>query len=157
MRNAVVAIFALVCVWAAPARAADPPIVTTNPAEYAQTYADSVALGGVEPIRDIFQTMQGGTALATDLEAAIMVYERANLTKPAAISRVIEDVQLSDVLRVIYTYHYFGANSWIFSRLEFVRVSDTEWALNRVAFADRWANVVLETTPSFRATTPSRR
>lgn len=135
---------------ATPARADDPPVVTTNPALYAQTFADSMAMSGVRPIRDVFQALMGGP-LPPDVEPGLITYERAITQMPARVSRVIEDVTLAgDVTRMIYLYHYFGDNSWIFTRLEFVFLGDGRWALNRVAFADRWAAIVVATTPGFQ-------
>lgn len=132
------------------ARAADPPVVTDDPALYAQTFADSMALSGVSPIRDVFEVLVGDP-LPPDVEPGLLVYERAITQLPARVSRIIEDVTLGgDGTRMIYLYHYFGDTTWIFTRLEFVFVGDGRWALSRVAFADRWASVVVATTPGFQ-------
>lgn len=148
-------------VLTAPARADDPPVVTSNPTVYAQTFADSMALAGVRPIREAFEALVGGP-VPQESEAGLVTYEQAITALPARVSRVIEDVSLGGgTVRMIYLYHYFGDNTWIFTRLEFVSIGDGRWSLNRLAFADRWANVVVATTPGFQssqipATPPAR-
>ena len=150
MRIFIAALAALICA-ATSARAQDAAFTTTDPAVYAQAFSDAMTLSGVRPIRETFTRMlAGGGTLTADLEAALQPYEAANLQTPARIARVIDDVMLSDVLRTVYLYHYFGGNGWIFTRLEFVRISETEWSLSRLAFSDRWAAVALSTTPGFR-------
>jgi hypothetical protein len=141
------------------ASAETPPIVTDDPAEYAQVFADSMAVSGIRPVRQAFEAMlaPSGGALPADAEAALIVYERANLHTPALVSRVIDDVVLGDAFRVIYLYHYFGGNGWVFTRLDFVRIGQREWALSRLAFGDRWSTVALTPSPGFTPVEPSRR
>lgn len=146
--------------FAGPAFADDPPIVTTDPTQYAQTFADSMALAGVRPIREAFEDLVGGP-VPQESEAGLLTYERAITQLPARVSRVVEDVTLSDTVRMVYLYHYYGDTAWIFTRLEFVAIGNGRWSLNRVAFADRWANVAVATTPGFQssrapALSPSR-
>jgi hypothetical protein len=143
-------VFVCAALLASPARADDPPIVTTDPAQYAQTFADSMAIAGVRPIREAFETLLGGP-VAQESEAGLVTYERAITQLPARVSRVVEDVTLSGTVRTIYLYHYYGDNSWIFTRLEFIFIGEGRWTLNRLAFADRWANVVVATTPGFQS------
>jgi len=109
-----------------------------------------MALAGVRPIREAFEALVGGT-IPADAEAGIVTYEQAITQLPARVSRVIEDVTLADSVRIIYLYHYYGDNSWIFTRLEFISIGDGRWAFNRLAFADRWATVVVATTPGFQS------
>lgn len=159
MIRALLAVFVFVCALATPgvggAQLVDPPIVMRDPAAYAQTFADSMALSGVLPIRETFAQLIGAEATVSgDVEASLRVYEHPEMIKPARVSRVIEDVALADTFRVIYLYHYYGGNFWIFTRLEFVRVSPTEWTLSRLAFADRWPNIVLTTSPGFASAAP---
>jgi hypothetical protein len=73
------------------------------------------------------------------------------------VSRVIDDVVLSDMVRSIYLYHYFGENNWVYTRLDFGGIGDGRWALTGVCFADRWSNIVVATTPGFRPAGPTRR
>jgi len=155
------AVCVFVCALAAPSRAAaqlvDPPITMRDPAVYAQTFSDAMALGGVRPIREAFLQLLGpGAQMPADVDAGLRVYENPDMIKPALMSRVVEDVVLADTFRVIYLYNYYGGNYWIFTRLEFVRISTDEWTLSRLAFADRWAHVVLQTTPSFQSPAPAR-
>jgi hypothetical protein len=160
MRRLLLALFAAVLLWPAAraeAQLVDPPIVMRDPGVYAQVFADSMAISGIQPIRDAFQAMLGAeTPLAAELEASLHVYEHPDMIKPAVVSRVLDDVSAADTYRVIYLYHYYGGNFWVFTRLEFVRISMTEWALQRMAFADQWKNVVLTTTPGFGAPPQSR-
>lgn len=149
-------IFAAMMVAALGSARAQTTAVTENPAAYAQGIADAMALSGVRPLRQLYEEMLSSPTLPADLESGLMVYERAIGQKAAEVSRVIEDIVLSDVLRVIYLYHYFGDNSWVYTRLEFHAVGDGRWAVARVSFADQWSNVVLTTTPSFRPGPPRR-
>ena len=142
---------------AAPRAAAEPPIVMRDPGQYAQTFADSMALAGVRPLRDAFTTLVAPNAPPPELESALRVYETAITQLPARVSRVVEDLVLGDALRTIYLYHYYNDNSWIFTRLDFVRIGEDRWALHRISFSDRWANVVLTTTPGFRPPAPTTR
>src|SRR5262245_28848960 len=152
-------VFALLglMLMAAPSAADEPPIVVRDPGQYAQTFADSMALAGVRPLRDAFTTLIAPAALPPEGESSLRIYETSITQLPARVSRVIEDVVLGDALRTIYLYHYYNDNAWIFTRLDFVRIGEDQWALTRLAFSDRWANVVLTTTPGFRPPTPPRR
>jgi len=145
-----------VCALGLPTRASaqlvDPPLVMRDPGAYARTFADAMALGGVRPMREAFQQLLGPTAsLPAEVDNSLRIYESPDMIKPAIVSRVLDDVVLSDAYRVAYIYNYYGGNYWLFTRLEFVRISTTEWTLTRIAFADRWANVALATTPGFES------
>lgn len=136
-----------------------PPIVTEDPGEYAQVFADAMTLSGVAPIRQAFSTIVGGAggSIPADAEAALIVFERANLETPATVSRVVDDLTAGGAYRVIYLYHYFGGNAWVFTRLEFARISETGWAMSRLAFADSWAGVAIAATPGLVPTSRNRR
>jgi hypothetical protein len=139
-------------IWLAGSSAAGPlPVITRDPAQYAQTFADSMALAGVRPIRDAFETLAAPNEIPAEAASGLVTYERAITRLPAQVSRVIEDVELGGAVRTIYLYHYYGESTFIFTRLEFVRVSQDEWGLTRIAFADRWAGIVLATTPGFHS------
>lgn len=155
MRVLALVLAAFVC-FAAPARAEEPPLTTADPGAYAQSFSDAMTLAGVRPIRDAFVAMIG-QQLPADVEQGLRVYETAGLTLPAGVARVIDDISAGDAYRVIYLYHYFGGNAWVFTRIEFARIDERRWAVSRVAFADRWSGVVLSTTPAFAPSTPARR
>ena len=71
-----------------------------------------------------------------------MTYERSLTSPRAALSRVTEDVTLSDTLRSIYLYHYYGENIWVHTRIDFVRISDDgEWAVAALSFGGDWSIV----------------
>jgi hypothetical protein len=82
----------------------------------------------------------------------LLAYERGLPSQQAVVSRVTDDVSLSDTFRSIYLYHYYGDNFWVHTRLDFVRVSqDGEWALAFAGFSSEWSGVALATTPGFRS------
>ncbi|MEZ6022694.1 MAG: hypothetical protein R3C16_04610 [Hyphomonadaceae bacterium] len=138
-------------------RAEPPPIVVRDPAVFARVEMDAITLSGARAFRELFVELLGRDAsLPADVEAGLLVYERANLHLPAAYARVVDDVAEGDALRVIYLYHYFGDTSWVFTRLEFVAIGSGEWALARFAFSDRWSGVALTMSPGARSVTPTR-
>lgn len=155
---ALLAAFAFLAGGPASAQIAGPPVTTTDPGAYARAFSDSMALTGGRQLRDIFTTMLGPSgAMPSEVDQSIRVYENDEMERPARVARVLDDVVASDAYRVIYLYHYFGGNYFLFTRLEFTRISTSEWALSRIAFADRWSGVVLATTPGFAPPQPLRR
>lgn len=136
-----------------------PPVITRDPGAYAQQMADMMALGGVQPLRETFMTMLAPASghLPDDIDSSLRVYENPNLIKPAQVARIIDDEVLGDSYRVVFLYHYFDSNYWIFTRLEFVRISPTEWTLTRLSFADTWNGVALPLTPGFQPASRTRR
>lgn len=159
MRIAWALLAALVFCAAAPsarAQVARPPIVTSDPGAYARAFADQMALSGVAPLREAFSGLLHGAPIPPESEAALHVYESPDMVKPAIVSRVLDDQVVGDGYRVVYLYHYFGGNYWLFTRLEFVRISQSEWALVQFKFASTWTGVVLATTPGFAPPQPAR-
>ena len=150
-----IAAAAFACAALSASLAAARPIVTADPARYVGELADNMAVGGVAPLRAMYVEMYRGAALPTNIEAALLTYERAITERRAVLGRVIEDVALSDTYRAIYTYHYYGENLWLFTRVDFVRIGE-EWALSAAAFGSDWSAVAMTTTPSFRAAAPRR-
>ena len=147
---------AAVFVFAAPARA-QTTVITTDPRGYAQGLMDAMTLGGMRPLREAYTDMFNGAQLSANIETTLLVYERAIGQNSAHVARIADDVVLSDVLRVIYLYHYFGENSWVYTRLTFHAVGDGRWAMAQLSFADQWATIVVATSPGFRpAETPRR-
>lgn len=133
------------------------PVVTPDPARFVGELSNNMAVGGVAPLRALYVEMYRSAALPTNIEAALLTYERAIAQPRAVIGRVIDDVTLSDSYRAIYTYHYYGENYWLFTRIDFVRIGD-EWALSAAAFGSEWSTVALSTTPGFRSgASPSSR
>jgi len=130
------------------ATAQSPPVTMANPSQYAADVANLMSRRGVAPLREIYNLMFGAT-LPANIEAALIAYERAIDGNTAVIGRVVETTTLADSFRSIYMYHYFGNNAWIFTRLDFVRISETEWALSTTAFSSEWSGVVSTTTPGF--------
>jgi len=130
------------------------PIVTRDPRAYMETLADAMGVSGMAPLRSLYVEINRGAPLNTNVEAALLSYERGLPSQQAAIARVAEDVMLADTLRSIYLYHYFGENYWVFTRVDFVRIADADWAVAYVAFSSEWNSITISTTPGFR---PSQR
>lgn len=126
----------------------DPPIVVRDPASFVATLAFQMDSQGAEPLRATFLQLFGGS-LGPQFEAQLVVYERAIGTRRAIVSRRIEDVTLSDAVRSIYHYHYYGQNLWIFTRVDFVRIDNERWAVSSLAFNSDWATIYSPSTPSF--------
>lgn len=159
MRRMMFAVAMVMALFGARAHAQNPPaVVTENPASYTQGFADAMALQGIRSLRETYVTLYTpfGGVVPTNIESTLMVYERAIGSGTAQISRIVEDVTLGEALRIIYAYHYFGNNLWLFTRLEFYFLGDGRWALGSLAFADQWDAIASPTTPSFRAA-PARR
>jgi hypothetical protein len=143
----------LMCVLAPDlARAEDPPITIADPASYVATVARQMQTEGMQPLRATFAQIASDSSgrLSPEIDANIVVYERAIEHRPARLYRLLDDVTLADTVRHIYYYHYFGANAWLFTRFEFVRISDQRWALSGISFTSDWRTIALVTTPGFR-------
>lgn len=133
------------------------PIVTADPGRYATEFSDRMSVGGVAPLRVLYNEMFANASLPANIEAALLTYERG-ITNPRALrSEVVEDIALSQSYRAIYTYAYYGSNSWIFVRLDFVRIGADEWALSAASFGSEWNSVAIAATPSFVSNRGNRR
>jgi hypothetical protein len=131
------------------ALAQSPPVTTADPAQYMRDVSALMSRTGISTLRDIYVTMFQTSALPASVEGALVTYERLVAGRQAVLGRIVEDTQLSDTFRSIYTYHYFGDNAWLFTRFDFVRISDTEWALSAAVFSSEWSNVAALATPGF--------
>jgi hypothetical protein len=150
---------ALVAVlFCAAPRASAATVVTDNPALYAQGLADGMALTGMRALREAYRDLVGDEsgAVPANIESSLLVYERAIGSRTAIVSRVVDDVVLSNTLRTIYIYHYFGESAWVFTRIDFHSIGEGRWAVAALSFADQWRNVAIQTTPGFRLSPPSR-
>lgn len=140
----------------APAATAQ-PVVVADPLRYATELSNNMAVGGFAPLRQVYVQFAEGAALATNVEAALLSYERV-ITSPRAVeARIVEDVSLSDTYRAIFLYHYYGSTTWVFTRLDFVNLGGGEWRLVAATFGSQWSNVAIATTPSFRSNMGNRR
>lgn len=136
------------------ALAQSPPITTENPGQFTRDVSALMSRTGVGALRDIYVRLFASSALPANVEGALVTYERAIGGQSAVLGRVVEDTTLANTFRSVYTYHYYGSNAWLFTRFDFVKISDSEWALSAVAFSSEWSSVAVQTTPSF---TPSPR
>ncbi|MEZ5956746.1 MAG: hypothetical protein R3C27_05975 [Hyphomonadaceae bacterium] len=127
------------------------PIALRDPRAYAETLADTMGVSGMAPLRSLYVEVSPNGAVSAAVEAALLAYERGLPTTRAVIAKVEEDVTLSDTYRQIYLYHYWGQNYWLHTRVDFVRISDTEWAVSYVGFASDWAVLAPPVTPGFRS------
>jgi hypothetical protein len=135
---------------AVPAASAQ-PVVTNNPRAYMETLSNAMGVSGMTPLRSVYEEVGNGAPLNPTVEAALLVYERGLPSTQAVVSRVSEDIMLSDTLRSIYLYHYYGENYWVHTRVDFVRISgDGMWAVAYVGFASEWNSIVINATPGFR-------
>lgn len=151
-------ILLLFALWAAPmSLAAAQPVVMSDPGRYASDLSSTMSVAGIAPLRAMYSQMYSGAALPSNIEAALLTYERGVTSNRALESRVIEDVSVGDAYRAIFLYHYYGSNAWIFIRLDFVRISPDEWTLSAASFGSEWTTVAIATTPSFRSNLVSRR
>jgi len=141
------AIVAFAIAAASASLASAQPIVTADPGRYAAELSNNMAVGGIAPLRALFTEMYP-TGLPTNVEAALITFERAITVRRAIEARVIEDVTLADSFRTIYLYHYYGSTYWVFTRVDFVRIGD-EWALSGASFGSDWTMVAMVTTPDF--------
>lgn len=149
MRSIVFALVTLACTWIPrDALAQSPPVVTSNPLQYVQDVSALMSRAGVGPIRDIYAQIYP-SALPPNIEGTLITYERAIAGKQSRLSRVIDVASLADTFSSIYTYQYYGENLWLFTRFDFVRISETEWALSAVSFSSEWSFVALQTSPGF--------
>jgi hypothetical protein len=154
MMRVLLAILASVFVLAVARPAAAQPIVTDDPREYMETLRDAMGVSGMGPLRSLYQQLAGSAGINPQIEAALMVYER-NMSSPrAAVARVTEDITLGDTLRTVYLYHYWGDNLWVHTRLDFVRISPTEWAVAYIGFGSEWHTIAQPMSPGFRPSPP---
>lgn len=146
---------AFLCV-ASQAKAA--PVTTDNPAAHAQGLADGMALTGIRALREAYRELLGGETgtVPANVETSLLVYERAIGSRTAIVSRIVEDVTLSGTLRMIYIYHYYGENVWVYTRIDFHSMGEGRWVVAALSFADQWTNVAILTTPGFRPSPPAR-
>jgi hypothetical protein len=128
---------------------AEAPIVTDNPRTFANDLAGRMQQG-VGALRETYAVLFAGAALAPQLDAALIVYERGAAGKSATVHAIADDVALSNVFRSIYLYHYYGENMWMFTRVDFARIADNQWAVTSLSFSSEWSQVVSTTTPGFR-------
>ncbi|HVK81256.1 MAG TPA: hypothetical protein VM915_11660 [Verrucomicrobiae bacterium] len=132
-------------------------IVVADPARHATELSNNMAVGGVMPLRTLYSQISEGAALNASVEAGLMTFERSIAAPRAAHAAVIEDMSLADTYRSIVLYHYYGSTTWIFTRLDYVRIGPTEWALSSAYFGSDWRNVALPDSPSFRSNLGNRR
>ncbi|HRE44234.1 MAG TPA: hypothetical protein PKY87_09710 [Terricaulis sp.] len=115
---------------------ADTLITVDNPATYSQRLADEIARDGViatAPILTRIYALQAGVAdiqLNPQQLAQFTTIQQMIAGRRATVVQQLADIALADTLRSIYYYHYFGRNVWIYTRLDFVRVGETQWALS---------------------------
>lgn len=126
-------------------------VVVRDPRAYADTLADAMGVSGMAPLRALYQEVSPSGTVSATVEAALLAYERGLPSTRAPIAKVQEDVTLSDTYRQIYLYHYWGQNYWLHTRLDFVRISDTEWSVSYVAFGSEWGGLASPVTPGFRS------
>lgn len=151
MRVALMALALWVAGLAIPPVANAQPVVTDDPATYAATIARQMQTEDVAPLRYIFAELSGGQ-VSTNVDANLMAFERAIAHREARLAQQIEDITLSDTVRQIYYYHYYGDNTWLFTRFEFARVGEQSWALTGLTFSASWTGIVLGVTPGFQPT-----
>lgn len=154
---AVVLVFGLCC--SAPASAqslafAQPNanlVATSDPADYVKNLDDRISQHGMAALRDTFTSMFG--EVPPQMSQIMLFYEGYVGHDPARVSQVLDDVSLSGRIRMIYSLHIFGPHKLLFTRADFVRIDDANWAMNGVAFGSSWAQVAALTTPGFTETT----
>ncbi|HYD86954.1 MAG TPA: hypothetical protein VEA80_05740 [Vitreimonas sp.] len=151
-------ILLVVALWAAPMSLSwAQPVVVADPARHVTELSNNMSVAGVAPLRALYSQMYSGAALPSNVEAALLTYERA-ITSPRALeSRIIEDITLSDAYRAIFLYHYYGSNAWIFIRLDFVRIGPEEWTVSAATFGSEWTRVAIPVTPGFTSNLGSQR
>lgn len=143
---------AAVAVWLLASTASAQPIVTPDPGRYATELSNNMSVGGIAPLRALYVDMFDARSLPTNIEAALITYERAITNNRAVVARVVEDISLEDTYRSVYLYHYFGSTNWMFTRLDFVRIDPSgDWALSSATFGSEWSSVAMSATSGFRS------
>lgn len=125
-----------------------PPVLTPDPDAYAATVARQMQREGMQPIRATFEQMfaTNGSALPANVEGFLVTWERYLGRREATIVKEVDDVVIGSVTRQIYYYHYLGGNAWLFTRFDFVRVGDNNWALSALSLEDQWFKIAQSTS-----------
>jgi len=126
------------------------PIVTTDPSAYVQDLDTRIAAHGMEPLREVFTSMFG--EVPPDVSRIVLTYDGYVGHQPARSWQMIDDISLSNRLRSIYTLHVFSSHQFLFTRVDFIRVDDANWAMNNVTFGSAWPQVAGPVTPGFTET-----
>lgn len=124
---------------------------TADPRLFVSDISDRMSRTGMAPLRRAYEQLFNSNALPTDIESALLAFEREIGEHPAEVHRVVEDVVLADTLRSIYTYHYYGRQAWLFVRYDFVRVGNSDWAVSAISMSSQWGYVSRTTTPGFQS------
>lgn len=149
---------ALLILLPLPARAqSSAAIAMADPAAYSREIAERMSAQGVEPLRPLLTQMyatqigvsNANVQLPPQLDAQFATIQTLIAGRRATVTRRIGDVVAGDALRSIFYYHYFGDNVWVFTRFNFVRVGEDQWALSMVIWGGTENIVGLAPQPMF--------
>lgn len=139
MRAIIALLAAIGAALLAPAAFAQNPeaslIPVDNPATYSQRLADEIARDGVNATMPILSRIYAVYAGVEEIQlnpqqlAQFATAQQMIAGRRAQVVQQLADIALADTIRSIYYYHYFGGNVWIYTRLDFARVGETQWAL----------------------------
>ncbi|PZO52373.1 MAG: hypothetical protein DCF16_09610 [Alphaproteobacteria bacterium] len=140
-------------------------ITTDDPAAYSQQLADRVTTDGVAALRPVLTQIysiqvrvpNGSVQLPPQVEAQFSTMQGLIAGRRAVVVQKLDDVTLANTLRSIYYYYYFGDNLWVFTRFDFARVADGQWALSYLVWSGDQNAIGISPRPDYHATeTPSR-
>jgi hypothetical protein len=127
------------------------PIVTTDPASYMQDFGQHIAAHGMAPIRDVTTAMFNGE-VSPQMNQIMLFYDGYIGHEPARSWSVIDDVTLSDHVRMIFALFVFSSHQFLFTRTDFIRVDNSNWSMNGVSFGSNWSQVAVTLSPGFTET-----
>lgn len=142
------------------AQIAQNTITTDDPATYSQQLADRVTTDGVAALRPALaqiysiqvQVPNGSVQLPPQVEAQFTTMQGLIAGRHAVVAQKLDDITLANTLRSIYYYHYFGGNLWVFTRFDFARIADGQWALSYMLWSGDQNSIGISPTLSYRPT-----
>lgn len=136
-------------------------ITTDDPAAYSQQLADRITTDGVAALRPVLAQIysiqvrvpNGAVQLPPQAEAQFATMQGLIAGRHAVVAQKLDDVTLANTLRSIYYYHYYGENLWVFTRFDFARVGNNQWALSYLLWSADQNSLGISPRLSYRPTT----
>ena len=118
----------------------DVNLVTTNdPGRFVEDFLTDVREQGIQASAALFRDLGLDTPQIT---SAIMTVEAQEGDPESRWTTVIGSNEAGGALQQVYAYSYLGNNIWLFYRIDFVRISDAQWAVSEFSFNSEHPQIV---------------
>ena len=118
-------------------------VITEDPEAYVSGVLSDIETEGMSSVRALFNEMGLNNP---QNEAAISVYQSHEDPSQKRWTELMGVVESGNALQQYYGYAFIGGNSWIYLRIDFNRMSDTDWVLSSLVFNSEYSQIM---APSF--------